>query len=224
MKIINKILFPSLFVILCPILSNAQSDQLFFEYDLFVEANDTFANNLRIFNVDNKCVFVDTTNIYLPQECPLSCISTNEGRVIYILCRQYDPISERTLLVIQYNKFKTTKIQLLCADYVLDLDSDGFIEIVGQQSVDAYNIAGDSSYYSPVEVYRLGNEIIECDDKLAEKITIGIFGCYLIPPYNSDTILPYNSVFIYDFFRNKEYSLESSVSYCIKQNMKKRVD
>ena len=112
--------------------------------------------------------------------------------IIYILIKDSDPITAKTLHVLRCTNKKVVSPIVTEGLMVRDIDDDCLIEIVGQEFLEAVCIQCDSDYYSPIHVYKLG---IYCtyDENLSRELTTIKYGCYLGKECK-DTILLANTI------------------------------
>ena len=113
--------------------------------------------------------------------------------VAYVLINEFDPISSKTLNVWRCSTKEKVLSQVVDGQVIKDIDDDGVLEIIGQEIVEAACIQCDSSFYSPIHVYKLGIYCTE-DNGLSEELTILKYGCYLGDKYK-DTILPIKPIY-----------------------------
>ena len=108
--------------------------------------------------------------------------------VLYILINEFDPISAKTLNVLRYSASGKVIAMVVYCQMIKDIDNDSILEIIGQEFVEAACFQCDSSFYSPVHVYKLA---LYCtrDEVLSKELTTLEYGCYLGGKCK-DTILP----------------------------------
>ena len=126
--------------------------------DTIIEcSNDTFLRNLHFVDHQGNVIFVDT----IKWIDSLKHICYNDS-VHYLLLYDHDPITYRNLWVISFVKNRWIHSDCILGNRILDLDSDGVMEVIGIEMVEAVCMDCDTCYYSPYEVYRLG-ETLERD-------------------------------------------------------------
>lgn len=108
--------------------------------------------------------------------------------VLYILINEFDPISAKTLNVLRYSASGKVITMVVYCQMIKDIDNDSILEIIGQEFAEAACFQCDSSFYSPVHVYKLA---LYCtrDEVLSKELTTLEYGCYLGEKCK-DTILP----------------------------------
>lgn len=112
--------------------------------------------------------------------------------VIYILVNEFDPISTKTLNVLRCSTSGHVSTMLVYCQVLKDIDGDSILEILGQELVEAACLHCDSSFYSPIHVYKLGLYCTE-DEVLSKELTTLKYGCYLGEECK-DTILPIKTI------------------------------
>ena len=152
-------------------------------------------HNITISFEDN-IIFYDSTLYFYAND--IKHLTYND--VNYFLLDILDPIAENTLFVIRYKKNEYISIDRLCGQYIIDIDNDSIVEIIGQEYTDAVCVDCDSCYYSPILVYKLMNKCT-LDSIMSESFNIMKYGCFLglvpkdtiIVCKNMDTIISYIS-------------------------------
>ena len=96
----------------------------------------------------------------------------------YILINAFDPVTSKTLHVLRCDTAERVIENVVYGQIIKDIDGDSISEIIGHELVEAACFYCDSSYYSPIHVYKLGLYCIY-DDKLSKELTILKYGCYL---------------------------------------------
>ncbi len=130
--------------------------------------------NFRLYYNDSL-IYRDTINLYESES--LQRISYNDS-VLYILINAFDPVTSKTLHVLRCDTAERVIETVVYGSIIKDVDGDSIFEIIGQELVEAACFHCDSSYYSPILVYKLGLYCIY-DEKLSEELTIQKYGCYL---------------------------------------------
>lgn len=113
--------------------------------------------------------------------------------VLYILINEFDPISAKTLNVLRCNDSGIVIARKAYCQMIKDIDDDSILEIIGQEFVDAACLHCDSSFYSPIHVYKIGTYCTK-DNILSKELTILKYGCYLGEDCK-DTILPIKTIY-----------------------------
>lgn len=138
----------------------------------------------------DSLIYHDSESLY---ECgSVQNIPYNDS-VSYVLLNQFDPISSKTLNVWRCSAKEKVLAMVVDGQMIKDIDDDGILEIIGQSIVDAACIQCDSSFYSPIHVYKLGRYCTE-DNILSKELTILEYGCYLGDKCK-DTILPIKTIY-----------------------------
>lgn len=145
--------------------------------------------NIKLYYKDSL-IYHDSESLY---ECgSLQNIPYNDS-VCYVLINEFDPISSKTLNVWRCSTKEKVLALVVDGQAIKDIDDDGVLEIIGQELAEAACIQCDSSFYSPIHVYKLGIYCTE-DNILSKELTILKYGCYLGDKYK-DTILPIRTIY-----------------------------
>lgn len=140
--------------------------------------------NIKLYYKDSL-IYQNLESLY---ECgSVQYIPYNDS-VLYILINEFDPISAKTLNVLRYSASGKVIAMVVYCQMIKDIDNDSILEIIGQEFVEAACFQCDSSFYSPVLVYKLA---LYCtrDEVLSKELTTLEYGCYLGEKCK-DTILP----------------------------------
>lgn len=145
--------------------------------------------NIKLYYKDSL-IYQNLESLY---ECgSVQYIPYNDS-VLYILINEFDPISAKTLNVLRYSASGKVIAMVVYCQMIKDIDNDSILEIIGQEFVEAACFQCDSSFYSPIHVYKLGIYCTE-DNILSKELTILKYGCYLGDKYK-DTILPIRTIY-----------------------------
>lgn len=145
--------------------------------------------NINLYYKDSL-IYHDSESLY---ECgSVQNIPYNDS-ISYILINEFNPISSKTLNVWRCSTKEKVLTLVVDGQVIKDIDDDGILEIIGQDIVEAACIQCDSSFYSPIHVYKLGIYCTE-DYNLSKELTILEYGCYLGDKYK-DTILPIKTIY-----------------------------
>ncbi len=138
--------------------SNPNYTAIRIHVDTIMESEDyCYFCNLCVTGYDDRGIFQDTTKSI----DSLRHICYNDS-IHYLLLYENDPVSYRNLWVISFVKNRWVHSDCILSNRILDLDNDGIFEVVGIEMTEAVCMDCDSCYYSPYEVYRLG-ETLERD-------------------------------------------------------------
>ncbi len=151
--------------------SNPNYTDIRIHVDTIMETNCYFCN-LCVTGYDDRVIFVDTTK-WIDS---LEHICYNDS-IHYLLFYESDPISYRNLWVISFVKNRWVHSDCILSNRILDLDNDGIFEVVGIEMTEAVCMDCDSCYYSPYEVYRLG-ETLERDTMWERVYNEACYGFY----------------------------------------------
>ena len=158
--------------------------------DSIYEADEMFFTKMKVYQ-DNNIIWSDT-DVYLYTNTTSKTIYVNDS-ISYIITKIFDPISARNTLILQFTMDICTYQILVYGDTILDIDNDGTIDIIGHEYTDAVCMDCDSCYYSPFEVYCLGNNL-RYNDTLSQILTKLKYNFVLDVPVK-DTISLCNNVF-----------------------------
>ena len=130
--------------------------------------------NIRLY-YNESLIYRDTMHLY--ESGSVQRILYNDS-VTYILINAFDPVTLKTLHVLRTSTTDSVLEKVLTGQMIMDIDGDNILEIIGQEIVEAACLHCDSSYYSPIHVYKLG---LYCtyDEKLSKELTTLKYGCYL---------------------------------------------
>lgn len=148
-------------------------DSLYITADTIYEDEMPLLTDIRLM-YGNTLVFYDSITFF---ETNSEQIIPYSDTVLYFLINEFDPVSMKSLHVIRVSNYRVSK-KVVYGQIIKDIDGDSIFEIIGQELVEAACFHCDSSYYSPILVYKLGLYCIY-DEKLSEELTIQKYGCYL---------------------------------------------
>ncbi len=153
--------------------SNPNYTDIRIHVDTIMESEDyCYFCNLCVTGYDDRGIFQDTTKSI----DSLRHICYNDS-IHYLLLYENNPISYRNLWVISFVKNRWVHSDCILGNRILDLDQDGIFEVVGIELTEAVCMDCDSCYYSPYEVYRLG-ETLERDTMWERVYNEACYGFY----------------------------------------------
>ena len=153
--------------------SNPNYTAIRIHVDTIMESEDyCYFCNLCVTGYDDRGIFQDTTKSI----DSLRHICYNDS-IHYLLLYENDPVSYRNLWVISFVKNRWVHSDCILSNRILDLDNDGIFEVVGIEMTEAVCMDCDSCYYSPYEVYRLG-ETLERDTMWERVYNEACYGFY----------------------------------------------
>ena len=153
--------------------SNPNYTAIHIHVDTIMESEDyCYFCNLCVTGYDDRGIFQDTTKSI----DSLRHICYNDS-IHYLLLYENDPVSYRNLWVISFVKNRWVHSDCILSNRILDLDNDGIFEVVGIELTEAVCMDCDSCYYSPYEVYRLG-ETLERDTMWERVYNEACYGFY----------------------------------------------
>jgi hypothetical protein len=88
------------------------------------------------------------------------------------------PLLDKWLVIEISNHKKISIYKNVLQNILQDIDKDGIIEVGGQELTEAACLDCDSVYYSPYNIYKLGNTLI-FDSLNSRKLTEKLFGLFL---------------------------------------------
>ena len=153
------------------------SDSILVKADTMYEGGTPLLANIRIL-YGNTLVFNDSRAFY---ETNSEQVIPYKDSVLYVLIKEFDPISMKSLHVLRYAGKKEVSEMVILGEQIEDIDQDGIIEVIGQELSEAACIDCDSAAYvtySPILVHKLGLYCV-FDESLSKELTTLKYGCYL---------------------------------------------
>lgn len=162
--------------------------------DTIHENDYIMLHNLWIESPDNRVLWVDSDYYYMPDkyrhlleeyvpELPGFCRTiqlSGSKQADYILLHLPPSLNDyRDHLLLHYKDFNITETLWVCLDTITCIQSDGVLDLIGRDGIEAYCIDCDSLYYNPFEVYTLGYDKPIRNAELEEALTELIYATYL---------------------------------------------
>ncbi len=125
--------------------------------------------------IGNSQIHIDSTSLIYFSDSLLDMLSYKSTN--YIMIRNWNPVSSDEFEILQIENGKIKKRLRTYDQIVEDIDSDGKIEIGGFKILEGYCNDCDSMYYTPYDLYELGDMIIY-DSIASELITLEVNGVF----------------------------------------------